>query len=299
MENLKEAAGNIDRLYTLLDSAVAAVNKAAAAIEAAGNAVLDVTDILDDAQVECTAIGGKVNEIIPSHFTNIITELTQIAETELVSTKHKIEAYVDNNGQSSLTQLKELVNNMPYKDTHPETKEEKRARILAGPDLTQGPQSSILGSQQQPQPTEPQSAIAPGPAPAPVQESTDQAVIKSLEENYVNNKLNFGKLKAMYGQNERINEAANPFGEFGMLSQLDANGVSLAANNVPSMNFDRGQTIRESGNMSNIQESLTSGMPDMGMLDFSELEDSGMTLGRGGTSARFTGNILAGVDLGD
>ena len=295
MENLKEAAGNIDRLYTLLDSAVAAVNKAAAAIEAAGNAVLDVTDILDDAQVECTAIGGKVNEIIPSHFTNIITELTKIAETELVSTKHKIEAYVDNNGQSSLNQLKELVNNMPYKDTHPETKEEKRARILAGPDLTQGPQSSILGGQKQP--TEPQSAIAP--SPAPVQESTDQAVIRALEENYVNNKLNFSKLKTMYGQNEKINEAANPFGEFGMLSQLDANGVSLAANNVPSMNFDRGQTIRESGNMSNIQESLTSGMPDMGMLDFSELEDSGMTLGRGGTSARFTGNILAGVDLGD
>ena len=295
MENLKEAAGNIDRLYTLLDSAVAAVNKAAAAIEAAGNAVLDVTDILDDAQVECTAIGGKVNEIIPSHFTNIITELTKIAETELVSTKHKIEAYVDNNGQSSLNQLKELVNNMPYKDTHPETKEEKRARILAGPDLTQGPQSSILGNQKQP--TNPQSAIAP--SPAPVQESTDQAVIRALEENYVNNKLNFSKLKTMYGQNEKINEAANPFGEFGMLSQLDANGVSLAANNVPSMNFDRGQTIRESGNMSNIQESLTSGMPDMGMLDFSELEDSGMTLGRGGTSARFTGNILAGVDLGD
>lgn len=293
MENLKEAAGNIDRLYTLLDSAVAAVNKAAAAIEAAGNAVLDVTDILDDAQVECTAIGGKVNEIIPSHFTNIIAELTRIAETELVSTKHKIEAYVDNNGQSSLNQLKELVNNMPYKDTHPETKEEKRARILAGPDLTQGPQSSILSSQEQP--AEPQSAIAS----EPVQESTDQAVIKSLEENYVNNKLNFGKLKAMYGQNERINEAANPFGEFGMLSQLDANGVSLAANNVPSMNFDRGQTIRESGNMSNIQESLTSGMPDMGMLDFSTCEDSGMTLGRGGGSARFTGNILAGVDLGD
>lgn len=295
MENLKEAAGNIDRLYTLLDSAVAAVNKAAAAIEAAGNAVLDVTDILDDAQVECTAIGGKVNEIIPSHFTNIIAELTRIAETELVSTKHKIEAYVDNNGQSSLNQLKELVNNMPYKDTHPETKEEKRARILAGPDLTQGPQSSILGSQEQL--AEPQSTIAP--EPAPVQESTNQAVIKSLEENYVNNKLNFGKLKAMYGQNERINEAANPFGEFGMLSQLDANGVSLAANNVPSMNFDRGQTIRESGNMSNIQESLTSGMPDMGMLDFSTCEDSGMTLGRGGGSARFTGNILAGVDLGD
>ena len=295
MENLKEAAGNIDRLYTLLDSAVAAVNKAAAAIEAAGNAVLDVTDILDDAQVECTAIGGKVNEIIPSHFTNIISELTQIAETELVSTKHKIEAYVDNNGQSSLNQLKELVNNMPYKDTHPETKEEKRARILAGPDLTQGPQSSILGGQKQP--AESQSAIAP--SPAPVQESTDQAVIRALEENYVNNKLNFSKLKTMYGQNEKINEAANPFGEFGMLSQLDANGVSLAANNVPQMNFDRGQTIRESGNMSNIQESLTSGMPDMGMLDFSELEDSGMTLGRGGTSARFTGNILAGVDLGD
>lgn len=295
MENLKEAAGNIDRLYTLLDSAVAAVNKAAAAIEAAGNAVLDVTDILDDAQVECTAIGGKVNEIIPSHFTNIIAEFTRIAETELVSTKHKIEAYIDNNGQSSLNQLKELVNNMPYKDTHPETKEEKRARILAGPDLTQGPQSSILGSQEQP--TEPQSAIAPGPGP--VQESTDRAVIKSLEENYVNNKLNFGKLKSMYGQNERINEAANPFGEFGMLSQLDANGVSLTANNVPSMNFDRGQTIRESGSMSNIQESLTSGMPDMGLLDFSTCEDSGMTLGRGGGSARFTGNILAGVDLGD
>ena len=295
MKNLKEATGNIDRLYTLLDSAVAAVNKAATAIEAAGNAVLDVTDILDDAQVECTAIGGKVNEIIPSHFTNIITELTKIAETELVSTKHKIEAYVDNNGQSSLNQLKELVNNMPYKDTHPETKEEKRARILAGPDLTQGPQSSILGNQKQP--TNPQSAIAP--SPAPVQESMDQAIIKSLEENYVNNKLNFSKLKDVYGQNEKINEAANPFGEFGMLSQLDANGVSLAANNVPSMNFDRGRTIRESGNMSNIQESLTSGMPDMGMLDFSTCEDSGMTLGRGGGSARFTGNILAGVDLGD
>ena len=253
MKNLKEAAGNIDRLYTLLDSAVAAVNKAAAAIEAAGNAVLDVTDILDDAQVECTAIGGKVNEIIPSHFTNIISELTKIAETELVSTKHKIEAYVDNNGQSSLNQLKELVNNMPYKDTHPETKEEKRARILAGPDLTQGPQSSILGSQKQP--TESQSAITP--SPAPVQESTDQAVIRALEENYVNNKLNFSKLKTMYGQNEKINEAANPFGEFGMLSQLDADRVSLAVNNVPSMNFDRGQTISESGHNSNIQNPLT------------------------------------------
>lgn len=295
MENLKEAAGNIDRLYTLLDSAVAAVSKAAAAIEAAGNAVLDVTDILDDAQVECTAIGGKVNEIIPSHFTNIIAELTQIAETELVSTKHKIERYINDNGQSSLSQLKDLVNNMPYKDIHPETKEEKRAKILAGPNLTQGPQSSILGNQ--PQSAEPQPTVAPGSAP--VQESTNQAIIKSLEENYVNNKLNFSKLKAVYGQNERINEAANPFGEFGMLSQLDANGVSLAANNVPSMDFDRGQTIRESGNMSNIQESLTSGMPDMGMLDFSEIEDSGMTLGRGGTSARFTGNILAGIDLGD
>lgn len=290
---LKEAAGNIDRLYSLLDSAVAAVNKAAAAIEAAGNAVLDVTDILDDAQVECTAIGGKVNEIIPSHFTNIIAELTQIAETELVSTKHKIEKYVDNNGQSSLSQLKDLVNNMPYKDTHPETKEEKRARILAGPDLTQGPQSSILGSQSQP--TEPQSAIASGPAP--VQESTDQAVIKALEENYVNNKLNFNKLKSMYGQNEKINEAANPFGEFGMLSQLDANGVSLAVNNVPSMNFNRGQTIRESGAMGGITETLTSGMPDMGMLDFGDIEDAGISV-RGG-NARFTGNILAGVDLGD
>lgn len=290
---LKEAAGNIDRLYSLLDSAVAAVNKAATAIEAAGNAVLDVTDILDDAQVECTAIGGKVNEIIPSHFTNIIAELTQIAETELVSTKHKIERYVDNNGQSSLSQLKDLVNNMPYKDTHPETKEEKRARILAGPDLTQGPQSSILGSQQPAE--QPQSAIAPGPAP--VQESTDQAVIKALEENYVNNKLNFNKLKSMYGQNERINEAANPFGEFGMLSQLDANGVSLAVNNVPSMNFDRGQTIRESGAMGGITETLTSGMPDMGMLDFGSIEDAGISV-RGG-NARFTGNILAGVDLGD
>ena len=59
MENLKEAAGNIDRLYTLLDSAVAAVNKAAAAIEAAGNAVLDVTDILDDAH---TVIDAEVGE---------------------------------------------------------------------------------------------------------------------------------------------------------------------------------------------------------------------------------------------
>lgn len=290
---LNEASGNIDRLYSLLDSAVAAVNKAAAAIEAAGNAVLDVTDILDDAQVECTAIGGKVNEIIPSHFTNIIAELTQIAETELVSTKHKIEKYVNDNGQSSLSQLKDLVNNMPYKDTHPETKEEKRARILSGPDLSQGPQSSILGSQ----PTQPQSAIAANASPAPVQESTDQAIIKSLEENYVNNKLNFDKLKSMYGQNEKINEAANPFGEFGMLSQLDANGVSLAANNVPQMNFDRGQTIRESGGMGQIQETLTSGMPDMGMLDFGELEDSGITV-RGG-NARFSGNILAGVDLGD
>ena len=293
MENLKEAAGNIDRLYTLLDSAVAAVNKAAAAIEAAGNAVLDVTDILDDAQVECTAIGGKVNEIIPSHFTNIIAELTRIAETELVSTKHKIEAYVDNNGQSSLSQLKDLVNNMPYKDTHPETKEEKRARILAGPDLTQGPQSSILGNQQ----AAPQSAIAP--EAAPVNESADQAIIRSLEKNYIDNKLNFNKLKSMYGQNERINEAANPFGEFGMLSQLDANGVSLAANNVPSMNFDRGQTIRESGNMNHIQETLTSDMPDMGMLDFSDCEDAGISISKGGGSARFTGNILAGVDLGD
>lgn len=290
MDRLNEASGSIDRLYALLDSAIAAVSKAAAAIEAAGNAVLDVTDVLDDCNVESTAIGGKVNEIVPSHLTGVISELTRLAETDLVSTKHKLEAYIDENGQSSLRQLKALVGNMPYKDTHPETKEEKRARILAGPDLTKGPQSSILGNQ----PAEPQSAIAGGPAP--VSESTDQAVIRSLEENYVNNKLNFSALKGMYGQNEKINEAANPFGDFGALNQAGIE-QSLAMNSVPQMNFNRGRTIQESGNMNHIQETLTSGMPDMGFLDFGECEDAGISV-KGG-NARFAGNILAGVDLGD
>ena len=290
MKNLKESAGNIDRLYSLLDSAIAAVSKAASAIEAAGNAVLDVTDILDDVNTECMAIGGKVNEIVPSHLNNVIMELTKIAETDLVSTKHKIEAYTDNNGQSSLSQLKDVVQNMPYKDIRPETKEEKRARILSGPDLTQGPQSAILGNQE---PAAPQEPVAPGPQ---MNESTDASIIRSLEENYTKNRLNFSSLKEMYGQNNNINEAANPFGDFGELSNPGFSDT-IPMNNVPRMNFDRGRTIKEAGNLGHIQESLTSGMPDMGFLDFGDIEDSGISV-RGG-NARITGNILAGVDLGD
>ena len=136
-QHITEASGNVDKLYGLFD-------KAKDAIEKASNAVLDVTDVLDDILVESTAIGGKIEDMIPSHIETIITQLTNISDKEL-------NALIDGNGQSSINALKDLVGSIPYRDLKPETKEERIEKISMKPDLQQGPQSSIIGSEKQPQ----------------------------------------------------------------------------------------------------------------------------------------------------
>jgi hypothetical protein len=136
-QHITKASGNVDKLYGLFD-------KAKDAIEKASNAVLDVTDVLDDILVESTAIGGKIEDMIPSHIETIITQLTNISDKEL-------NALIDGNGQSSINALKDLVGSIPYRDLKPETKEERIEKISMKPDLQQGPQSSIIGSEKQPQ----------------------------------------------------------------------------------------------------------------------------------------------------
>src|SRR5574344_1742063 len=128
-QHITEASGNVDKLYGLF-------YKFKDAIEKASNAVLDV--IL----VESTAIGGKIEDMIPSHIETIITQLTNISDKEL-------NALIDGNGQSSINALKDLVGSIPYRDLKPETKEERIEKISMKPDLQQGPQSSIIGSEKQ------------------------------------------------------------------------------------------------------------------------------------------------------
>ena len=128
---LREAAGNVDKLYASFD-------KARSTIEKAVNAVLDIADVMEDILVEATAIGGKIEEIVPSHIESIIANVTQLAENQLQS-------LIDGNSQSSIESLKDMVGSIPYRDLKPETKEEKIAKISMRPNLSQGPRSSVLG----------------------------------------------------------------------------------------------------------------------------------------------------------
>jgi len=133
MEKLNEGVGgNIDKLFGLFDKAISAVNKAQSAI-------LDIADVMDEILVESTAIGGKINQIIPSHAKMHIANLTNMAEKTLGE-------IADGDAQSSMKKLKELVENIPYRDLKPQSTEVRRQQISTQPNLSAGPQSQIAES---------------------------------------------------------------------------------------------------------------------------------------------------------
>lgn len=133
---LQEATtGNVDKLYLLLDKTKGVVDKAA-------NALMDVADALDDILVESSNIGGKIEEIVPSHVQTLISKITNMADVEL--------GEISENGQSSLESLKQLIGSIPYRDLKPETKEERVAKmagrpdVSTTPDLSNGPRSQAI-----------------------------------------------------------------------------------------------------------------------------------------------------------
>jgi len=133
MNRLREAAaqGNIDRLYAQFEKAVDAVEKAQ-------NAVLDACDTLDAILVEATAIGGKVAQIVPQHIKNNIRKLTDIAEQNLGN--------IVDGDQSSLSQLQDMVGNIPYRELRQPSAADRREQISMQPNLAAGPQSQISES---------------------------------------------------------------------------------------------------------------------------------------------------------
>ncbi len=127
------AAGNIDSVYKLIIRAKEQVAKAQAA-------VLDVADIMDEIIVAATAVGGKVQEMVPQHINAGIDKLTKIADQDLGA--------VLDGDQSSLTKLAELIESIPYRDikpTSPSENREARKQMpnITGPDLSAGPQSQL------------------------------------------------------------------------------------------------------------------------------------------------------------
>lgn len=129
---LIEASQSVDAIYSSFDKCKSQIDKAI-------NAVLDVADSLEDILVDATAVGGKIEEIVPSHIEALITKLTNIAEQDLQSMKE--------GGQTSIEGLKDLIGSIPYRDLKPETKEEKIAKISMRPNLAGGPKSAALQQQ--------------------------------------------------------------------------------------------------------------------------------------------------------
>jgi hypothetical protein len=128
-QNIREAGGSsIDKVDTQLSKALSAVQKAQSAI-------LDAADAFDDVMVEAIACGGKVAEIVPAHIKMHIANLTKVADTDLGG--------IVEGGQSSVTALKDLIGNIPYKDLRQPSSEDRRAQIAAQPNISQGPQSAI------------------------------------------------------------------------------------------------------------------------------------------------------------
>lgn len=129
---LQEATtGNVDKLYLLLDKTKGVVDKAA-------NALMDVADALDDILVESSNIGGKIEEIVPSHVQTLISKITNMADVEL--------GEISENGQSSLEGLKQLIGSIPYRDLKPETKEERVAKMAGRPDISQASMTPDLSN---------------------------------------------------------------------------------------------------------------------------------------------------------
>ncbi|MDR3063730.1 MAG: hypothetical protein LBU40_06295, partial [Methanobrevibacter sp.] len=119
-------------LYSQIDKITSTVSKAQ-------NALLDVADELTDLILQANAIGGKVAQLVPSHLKPHIAAITKMADKDLQEIN-------DGQGPSSLSNLKTLLGNIPYRDIRPQDTTDVRSQISMQPNLTAGPQSQISES---------------------------------------------------------------------------------------------------------------------------------------------------------
>lgn len=130
MENLQEASvGNIDRLYGEIDKVKTSIVKAQ-------NSLLDVADELTNLILFSNQIGGKVSQIVPSYLKPHIALMTKLAQTDL-------QEISEGQTQSSLSNLKELLGSIPYRDLKPQDTQDVRNSISLQPNLANGPQTAI------------------------------------------------------------------------------------------------------------------------------------------------------------
>jgi hypothetical protein len=134
MEKINEAAGvgNIDKLYSEIDKVKSTISKAQ-------NALLDVADQLTDLILSANQIGGKVSQIVPSHLKPHISAITKMAETDL-------QEIAEGQSPSSLSNLKDVIGNIPYRDLKAQETSDVRSQISMQPNLAAGPQSAIQES---------------------------------------------------------------------------------------------------------------------------------------------------------
>lgn len=258
MENrkprMREAVGNVDKLYGLFD-------KAKSAIEKAANAVLDVTDALDDILLEATAIGGKIEEIVPSHVESMITKLTQIADNDL-------NAIISGDGQSSLEGLKDLVGSIPYRDLKPETKEERISKISMRPNLSEGPQSAVMSPDKNAANT-----------PTQYQESTEHPEFLNFEALRESGEFAQPLETTMDGDYGDLNGALygyqSPIDTMQMVNQNDllVNDDYFHEDDLPE-DFDPEIGVSGTLSMDAINIPRQSESMDMGALDFTNLNES-------------------------
>ena len=184
-DRLNEAGpkGSIDAVDSQLTKAMASVQKAQ-------DAVLDAADELDAVMVNSVAVGGKIAQIIPSHIKVHIAKLTDIADKQLGS----ILAREDNEEQdlrlrenvSTLGELQNFLDSIPYGDIKPETPKERRDKISLSPNLSDGPQSQVADK-------------SPPPPKAEEALSLEDYYRSSLKEDahqaYSDNSFSFNKLR--------------------------------------------------------------------------------------------------------
>jgi hypothetical protein len=110
-------AGNVDKLLSSIDKAC----------DVLGNAA----ELLENAAAEANNIGGKISQIVPKHLEAQIDKIISIAEGA---------------DASSLLKLKELIENMPLRDTLATTPADsiaaRKAQINLTPNTSAGAQSA-------------------------------------------------------------------------------------------------------------------------------------------------------------
>lgn len=126
--HMREAA-SVDKLVQDIGKAQSALEKAVDAVEAAAASLVVVSN-------SATEIGGKVKQTVPSQVEATIKKLTDIC--------NQLTDFNQGSSQTSLKNIEDYVLNMPARDLMPRSVEDQVNAISMKPDLSQGPQSSVL-----------------------------------------------------------------------------------------------------------------------------------------------------------